>query len=389
MAIGTVAAGTTQVSMASNGSVVMMVNSGPEGYIINPTANTVTVITDPDFVGATRVEFIDGYFMFNKLGTGQFQITQLYGTDIDSLDFATAEGAPDNIVSILVDHREVWLFGETTTEIYYNSGNADFPFERIQGAFIEHGCAAAFSVCKLDNSVFWLAIDERGKGMVYRALGYEPTRVSTHAIEYAISQMATIDDAVAYAYQQEGHSFYQLTFPSAQQTWVFDASTNMWHERAWRDPSDNSMKRHRSNCQMQFGGQTIVGDFENGKLYVLDMETFSDDGDPIPRIRACPHISNDYKWLFFSALQIDMQTGVGLANGQGDNPQAMLQWSDDGGHVYGNEHWASFGRIGERRTRVRWRRLGRSRDRVFKLTITDPVRVVIVGASLDYTVGAS
>lgn len=387
--IGSVQAGTSQVSMASNGSVIMAVTGGTDGYFIDPVAGTTTAITDSDFVGGNNVAFLDGYFIWNKLNTGQFQITNVYGTNIDGLDFATAEGAPDNVLSLLVDHREVWLFGETTTEVFYNSGNQDFPIERIQGAFLEHGCAAPDSAAKLDNSVFWLSADERGQGMVMRAVGYNPQRVSTHALEYAIGQMSTISDAVAYAYQQEGHSFYVLIFPTANQTWVFDASTELWHERAWRDPLTNELKRHRSNCQMQFGGYTLVGDFENGTIYAMEMDTFTDNGDPIARIRTCPHLSKDYKWQFFSSLQIDMQTGVGLTTGQGSNPQAVLQWSDDGGYTYSLERWATIGRIGERRTRVRWRRLGKSRDRVFKLTITDPIRVVIVGASAEFTLGVA
>lgn len=388
-AIGSVLAGTGQVSMASNGTMVMLVTGGADGYFIDPINDTVSLITDTDFVGANKVSFLDGYFIWNKLNTGQFQITNVYGTSIEGLDFATAEGAPDKLLSLIVDHREVWLFGETTTEVFFNSGNQDFPIERIQGAFLEHGCAAPDSVAKMDNSVFWLSADERGQGQVMRAVGYQPQRVSTHALEYAISQMTTIDDAVAYTYQQEGHNNYVLSFPSENQTWVFDASTNLWHERAWRDPSDNTLKRHRSNCQMQFGGYTLVGDFENGNVYVMDMDTFTDNGDPIARIRTCPHISSEYKWQFFNALQIDMQTGVGLTTGQGSNPRAVLQWSDDGGYVYSTERWASIGKIGERRTRVRWRRLGKSRDRVFKLTITDPIRVVIIGASVEFTLGKS
>lgn len=387
--IGSIVAGTGQISMASNGSVIMMVTGGPDGYFVDPVAGTTTVITDTDFVGGNKVGFLDGYFVWNKLNTGQFQITNVYGTSIDGLDFATAEGAPDNLLSLIVDHREVWLFGETTTEVFFNSGNQDFPIERIQGAFLEHGCVAPDSVAKMDNSVFWLSADERGQGMVMRAVGYAPQRVSTHALEYAIGQMSTISDAVAYTYQQEGHNFYVLSFPTENQTWVFDASNDLWHERAWRDPSNNVLKRHRSNCQMQFGGYTLVGDFENGNVYILDMDTFTDNGDPIARIRTCPHISKDYKWQFFNALQIDMQTGVGLVTGQGSDPQAVLQWSDDGGYVYSIEHWARIGRIGERLTRVRWRRLGKSRDRVFKLTITDPIRVVIVGASVDFVLGKS
>lgn len=387
--VGTIDSAPNPVGIASNGTLVVIV-TGPDGYVLNPSSGTLTQITDPAFSGADTVQFIDGYFVFNKTGTGQFQITGLYTTTIDGLDFATAEGAPDLLLSLLVDHREIWLFGETSTEVFFNSGNVDFPFERINGAFIEQGCAAKFSPAKMDNTVYWLTADERGKGTVQRAQGYSPQRVSTHALEYAIGQMSRIDDAVAYTYQQEGHSFYVLNFPTAQKTWVFDAATNLWHERAWRNPSTGALAQDRAVCQMAFAGENVVGDWENGRLYVLDMDYFTDNGDPIARVRACPHISDqDYKEQFFSSLQVDMQTGVGLTTGQGSDPKAMLQWSTDGGYSWSNELWAPIGKLGERRSRVKWRRLGRSRDRVFKVTITDPVRIAIIGASVQVGTGAS
>lgn len=386
--IGTVIDEGPVVSMAYNGQIVMMVG-GQNGYFIDPTANTTTQITDLDFAGASNVYFVDGYFLFNKLTTGQFQITQLYGSDIDGLDYATAEGSPDPIVSLIVDHREVWLLGTNSTEVWINVGNPDFPFQRIQGAFLEIGCAAQYSVAKMDNSIFWLARDERGVGTVQRAVGYSPSRVSNHAVEFAISSYSRIDDAVAYTYTQEGHSFYVLTFPTANATWVLDASTGLWHERAYRDPTTAQLGRHRSNCQMSFAGLTLVGDYANGNIYSLDLNTYTDNGQPIERVRICPHIASGANYVFHHSLELLMQAGVGLPIGQGSDPKAMLSWSNDGGYSYGNELWASIGKIGERRARVKWRRLGKARDRVYKVVISDPIKVVFTGCELTVTEGAS
>lgn len=373
--------GSGSVDMASNGTDVMIA-CGPSAYFFNPITGTITAANGENFTGAECVDFVDGYFLFNKPNTGQFQISGLYSTTLDPLDFATAEGSPDNIVALIVDHREVWLMGERTTEVWFNSGDTDFPFSRISGSFIEHGCAAKRSVCKLDNSVFWLGADDKGNGMVFRANGYTPQRISTHAIEYAIGQYSRVDDAVAWTYQQEGHSFYVLNFPTANATWCFDASTSLWHERAWTE-TDGTLGRHRGECHMAFAGMNLVGDWQTGNIYALDLDVFTDNGNTIERIRACQHISNDMKRVMYSALQIDMEAGVGLSDGQGSDPQAMLQWSDDGGFTWSNEAWASIGKMGERKTRVRWRRLGKSRDRVFKLKISDPVKVVIVGATAE------
>lgn len=374
--LGTIG-GSGPVSMASNGTTVAIA-TGSGLHFVDVAAGTVTTAA---YVAGT-VDFIDGRFVFNEAGTGRFRATEAYGTTIDALDFATAEGSPDGLVALIVDHREIWLFGEQSSEVWFNAGTAGFPYERIQGAHIEHGCAAVRSVAKADNSVFWLGADDKGQGIVLRAVGYQPQRISTHAIEYAIGQYGTISDAVAWTYQQEGHSFYVLSFPTADATWVYDASTNEWHERAWRD-SMNEYHRHRGACHMAFAGHNIVGDWENGNLYRLDLGTYTDNGDTIVRIRQAPHLVSDGKRVFHRSLQIDMETGVGLVTGQGSDPQAMLQWSNDGGATWSNEHWASIGRIGQYVARVRWNRLGQARDRVYRLTITDPVKVAITGATLE------
>jgi hypothetical protein len=385
---GNIVSATTPVSMATNGIYVMLV-TGAYGYFINLTTFAITQIVDPDFLGADKVDFIDGYFVFNKPGTQQFQITSLYGTDIDALDFASAEGSPDLLISLIVDHRELWLFGQTSTEVFFNSGNPDFPLERIQGAFIEQGCAAKNSVAKMDNTVIWLTADERGQGTVQKAVGYTPQRISDHALEFAIQSYPNISDAVAYTYQQEGHSFYVLSFPSANATWAYDASTSLWSERAWRDPNTGDLKRHRSNCHMAFAGENIVGDWENGKLYVLDLDVYTDDGVILPAIRQCPHIAQGNAWQFFWKLWIDMQTGVGLVTGQGSDPELILEWSDDGGQSFPNLLKVKMGKIGERKARANFRRLGKSRDRVWRVTITDPVKRVFIDGQVEFTVGNS
>lgn len=412
---GTLNTSAGRVSMDDNGTQVMVVD-GPYGYVYDSGADTFSQITDPDFPGADVVAFLDGYFVFNKPGTGSFMITALYdGTSVDALDIATAEGNPDNLVSLIADHRELWLFGEETTEVWYNSGNADFPFDRIQGAYMETGCAARWSVAKGDNSVFWLGRNEHGQGAVVRAEGYQPRIISTRAIEYQIAQYGDISDAYGYFYSQEGHGFYVLTFPTGNATWVYDAATGLWHERASRD-EDGNLGKHLGNCYAFFNRKHYVGDFVDGDIYELKHDFYTDNGLPIERIRRTRHISNDMKLLFFHRLQVDMEMGAGdtnywngsyvfyLADGsqQADgsilaggeyalggsvNPQAMLRWSDDGGHTWSSERWVPLGRQGEYGKRAVWKRLGRSRDRVFELKVTDPVKVTIIGASMEATAG--
>jgi hypothetical protein len=417
-ALGMVA-GTGPVSMADNGTQLFVAANGPS-YIYNNATNVFAQITDLDFPGAATVGYLDGYFVFNEPSSQKIWITSLLdGTSVDPLDFASAEGSPDGVVSVLSNFREIWVFGTSSVEVWYNTGASDFPLQRIQGAFNELGCAAPYSVAKMDNGVFWLGSDPRGHGTVYRADGYTGKRISTHAVEWHIQKYGNLADAIGYTYQQDGHSFYVLIFPSADTTWVYDVATGAWHERAgW---SNGAFTRHWSNCQMFFNNEVIVGDYENGNIYAFDLEDYSDNGQ-IQRWyrtwRALPTGQNNLKRTAHHALQIDLESGVGLTGSmiaetiylqtendeylvtesddylisddltpvtQGSDPQVMLRWSDDGGHTWSNEHWAGIGKIGEYYRRVFFRRLGMTlklRDRVYELSGTDPVKIAIVGAEL-------
>jgi hypothetical protein len=297
--------------MSDNGTQLFIACNGPS-FIYNSLTLAFAQITDPDFPGAVTVGYLDGYFVFNEPNSQRLWITQLLdGQSIDPLDFASAEGSPDGLVAILIDHREAWLFGTNSVEVWYDSGAADFPLTPVQGAFNEVGCIAAFSVAKLDNGIFWLGADARGRGIVYRANGYTAQRVSTHAVEWQIQQYGNMSDAIAYTYQQDGHSFYVLIFPSANTTWVYDVATSLWHERAAF--INGSFTRHRSNCQMSFSNEIVVGDHELGNIYAFDLNTFSDNGEVqkwLRSWRALPTGTNDLKRTAQHSLQLDAETGA-------------------------------------------------------------------------------
>ena len=384
--IGTVAGTSGPVSMADNGIQLFVACNGPS-YIYNSQTNVFAQITDSDFPGAVTVSYLDGYFVFNEPNSQKIWVTALLdGTSVDPLDFASAEGSPDGVVGIIADHREIWVFGTNSVEVWYDSGNADFPLSRVQGAFNELGCAAPYSIAKMDNGLFWLGKDARGQGIVYRANGYTGQRISTHAVEWQIQQYTNMSDAIGYTYQQDGHSFYVLIFPQADRTWVYDVATQAWHERAGFANGD--FTRHRSNCQVFFNNEVLVGDFENSNIYAFDLDDFSDNGGTqkwLRSWRALPTGQNNLKRTAQHSLQLDLETGVGLNLGQGSDPQVMLRWSDDGGHTWSSEHWVSIGKIGEFYRRAIWRRLGMTmkiRDRVYEVSGTDPVKIAIVGAEL-------
>jgi hypothetical protein len=294
----------------------------------------------------------------------------------------------DNIVSLMVWNRYIALLGQKTAEVWYDVGTFPFPFAILPGTSIQHGCAAKDSLSRLGESFAFLSRDDRGQNVIVQIVGYLPKRISTHAIENEISKYATTSDAIAMTYQQAGHEFYMITFPTADVTWCYDLATQLWHKRAWRDTA-NVLHRHRANCIVTFNEQVLVGDFENGNIYAFSQSLYTDNGDPIPCIRRCVHLTTDLRQQFFHSLQIQFQPGVGLQSGQGSDPQAILRWSDDGGSTFGNDHMAAIGQAGKYKNRCQWQRLGMARDRIFEVTVTDPVYRAVISANLNASPGAT
>ncbi|KKL66623.1 hypothetical protein LCGC14_2143130, partial [marine sediment metagenome] len=246
------------VSMSHNDAATpeLVIVDGTNGWIYD-TTNGLRQITDEDFFSADVVDFQDQYFVFNRAGTGQFFLSNLNaGSVYTATDIATAEGDPDRLVALISNRRELWLFGAETIEIWYNSGNADFPFSRFEGGFLERGCAAAFSIAEDDNSIFWLAEDR----IFYRAEGYTPQRISQHGIEEALRKYKVVSDACAFIYTMGGHKFYVCTFAAEDATWVYDITTGLWHERR-----SDGMGRWRVSVYADAFGKHLVGDFEDGR----------------------------------------------------------------------------------------------------------------------------
>jgi hypothetical protein len=347
--------------------------AGGTGFTLTLGDNNETLETYGDFQPGYTVWFMDGYFVKEIAGTGRFQISDLYdGRSWDALDFATAESDPDDLVAVLADNQELWLFGSTSTEIWYNSGDADFPFARYQGGFVDKGCAAKFSVAKIDNTVMWLGQDERGDVQVVRSFGPAQTVIaSPPAINYQLQQYATVDDAIAYTYQAEGHEFYVITFPTANATWVFDALTNEWHRRA-NTISANTEARQRFNTHSFFAGKNLVGDYSNGKIYDLSTAYNEYDGDEaMARTRTTQHVNADDRRVSVYQFEVVLEGGNGGT--------CELSWSKDNGQNFSSTKSRTLGNAAN--ARVFWTRLGRARDWVFKWACDSDVKVVVLGAT--------
>ena len=379
--------------------------SGGAGTYTVSTSQTVSSTTlyglnfsqmptsDGAFTGGTNVDIVDNYFVYNRPSTQQFGCSNVLSPISGSTNFSSKDGAPDNLVTLIVDHREIYLLGETSSEVWVDQGTSPFPFTRIPGTSTQHGIVAPFSMARLGNSFAYLSKNNRGTAMIVQMNGYVPQRISTHAVENSLTGQ-TITDAVAWTYQLEGHEVYVISFPSINLTWCYDVATGMWHKWLYTN-NLGQYERCRGNCAAVFQGYVLVGDYANGKIYRLDRNIYTDDGQYVKRIRRAPHLTTDLQRQYFEELQIQFQPGVGLSGITtpldqevvGADPQAMLRWSSDGGSTWSNEHWTSIGQIGKYTNRAIWRRLGWSRDRIFEVTVTDPVKAVIVSANLKMTAG--
>ena len=361
-----------RISIADNGHQIVAVN-GSNGYYYDIDNDSVHELESYDFFPST-VTYQDGYFIFNRKNTNQFFISDLLSANINPINFASAEGQPDNIVSIISDHREVFIFGVLTTEVWFNSGNSDFPLERNQGAFIEKGCAAQHSVAKQNNTVYFIGSDL----MVYRMSGYNPVRISTNAVEKTLAGN-DISDAFAYTYQEDGQLFYMLTIPSIKLTWCYDISTGSWHIR-----DSYNFKRHISNNAIFYDSKTLVGDFQSGIIYEMTRKYLKDNEDPIIREFTLPTVNYGRDFITIDSLEFDMDTGIGLDYGYGIDPEMRVYFSKDDGNVYSeNYKQVKLGRQGIYLQRAKSNRFGAARQFTFKIEISDPVPINIGGAWVE------
>lgn len=380
------------VGMADNGLELLIVD-GVKGYVLTYSTGVLAQVADPDFPAATHCAFQDQYLIVNKKDTRQFMVSGLSAaTSWDSLDFSSKEGLPDNVLGIVVDHRQLFLGGVKSSELWDNTGNADFPFERNNSAFLEHGLAAAYTLKKFDNSIYGVGRSEHGHGMVGRLAAYEPQRISTIPIERAIQSYGDISAATAWGYEMNKHGFYLLDFPGSNTTWAFDASTGLWHERRSLS-AQGQLGRWRAQYHVFDGTRHLVGDYENGNIYELDEATYTDNGREIFRRRRAPHISEDGVRLFCSEFRLDMEKGVGptppLRDGLGNprDPMVMLRVSKDAGHTWGFERWMGMGKAGEYTKQLVWPRLGVARDWTFEVTCTDPVKATLISGIPRFEAG--
>lgn len=384
---GTIGTTSGRVDISDDGTRIVVVD-GSEIYVYDTStpATPIAAVADADRpTSPNTCTFHQGRILTDEDGTGRFKGGDAYApTSWDALNFATAESNPDHVIRVINYLGMVVLFGSYTTEFWQNVGGSGFPYARIMGVDLEYGLASRWSVGKFMGSYAFLAKNREGQVMVAMLQGNTIRRISNPEFEYIINNYSTVSDASGFGYSLGGHPMYQLNFPSAGKSWIYDGSSNYWSELRY-----GSDARHRAEIGVDFLNQTIVADHENGKLYRIDQDAYTDNGDAIHMILRGRHIHNKKRNFRIASIELGIEAGVGLATGQGSDPVAGLRLSKDGGHSFGAQVFATMGKTGEYTNRCRWRRLGVGRDIVPEITITDPVKRVITDATLVMDDGLS
>lgn len=370
--------GTYTITVTGDDTFTYVMGSDP-GASASP-AGTYTIdsalapITAAGFEGADTVTFLNGRFIVSEPDSGRFRWSGLLDVwSWDALDFATAESDPDNLVRVMAEGGQLYLFGEKTTEIWGDSGAVDAAFAKIAGSAVEWGLAARWSLVKYLDSVAFLRKNRLGQVQACILSGAQAGPISNPQVEAEFSRYGDVSNATGLAYMVYGHAFYQVNFPSEGVSWLYDAQSKSWS----RLQSGEGI--HRAAIGVQLLNQLYACDYENGKIYRIDQDAYTDDGVAIIREFTGRHQANG-NLTGVPELWLEMESGVGLQQGQGQDPQVMMQISRDGGHTWGNELWRPFGKIGEYKRRAKWNRLGRARDWVFRFRVTDPVKTVFVAA---------
>ena len=392
-----------------NGIQSLLVDGSSHGYTVTLATNAFATVVDGTgtFVGADRVDYIDTFILFNVPGTNRFGSTLSNELVFDALYVAGKTDYPDPLAGLVVNRHELLLVGQLKSEVWYDAGNAGFPFAELPGAYHEHGTVSKYSIASQDISVYFLGQDLQGQGIVFRVRGYECTRISNHALEYQLRQAmaagATLSDAIGYTYQQDGHTFYVLTLPSADQTWVFDEASGEWHQRAWTDPTTGALHRDRLLGAALVNGQNVGIDWENGTIYRLDLNTYTDEVNgsvgPVTCIRGFPHIlagqlnfglpglergvDSDGHQLGYKSFLLDLECGTAPVDSSGNPAMVGLRWSNDRGKTWSRAVMQTAGGPGQFLTRPLWRNLGSAQDMIFEIIHNIAGAAALNGAWVD------
>jgi len=360
----------------------LLVTSGGKTYIFEFATNLLTEIPDLVGISITQGACLNGHFLaFDHDNSIIYISDQLDGMSWDVSNYLQRQiGTDPWRAMVATPYGQLCLPGTSTGEFwYFDPTNYPTLFSPDLSGLFSYGCGATFSAAQVGNSVIWLGKAPDGGYQVLQAQGYRPVRISTHAMEHEAATYPRVDDAIGQAYTEQGHTFYLLTFPTANVTWCYDEQApegRRWHKRGTWVSEEGLYKYQRPVFHAFAFDKHLMADRESARIYHMANRFPKDiEGRVIRRLRRSPTVQNENRLIVYNWFELLMETGLGQdANPHGPPPTVMLRISKDGGRTWGDERQASAGKLGAFQTRVYWPRIGQARQRVFEVTVTDVVR---------------
>lgn len=387
--LGAVATNQIPAKLAGNGTGgnQIMAVTGGLGYIYNTSTNVFAQITDSDFpANAQTCDFSDGYFLVLALNTRTVYFSASFnGLSWDGGDLFQKSQSADNIKTVVVNQKLVWLIGNDKTEVWRNTGDSLVPFAPIQGVLIEHGMDSFGSAVKTNDAIAWMGGDKDGKCQAWLVdTPFRPIRFSTHGLERVWNSYGRTDDAYSWSYQDNGHSFYNTTFPTPKKTWTYDFSSGLWHQRGYLNPATGDQDAHVGRCHAFAHDRHLVGSRIDGSIYDMSEDNLYDlDTKPVRRVIRAPHITANGREITINRLSLRCNTGVANATGQGSDPQIAMKYSIDGGMTFSEELFGGSGKVGKYESEVGWNCLGQGGDWVIEMATSEPLKHMWAAAMID------
>jgi len=383
--IGTLATSPGRVRMVENGLQVTIITSSGIGYYYTESSNTFGQITDEQFPIVNGAASLDGYTIVPKAETGEFYVSDLRDTTAWSdLARATAEALSDNIVAVATYQRQLFLMGERSIEIWYDSGVSAQPFRPVNQTFIAQGLIGKNAYTVSNSGLFWIADNKS----IFMTQSYNAKKISTFGIDNFISKLTKPENIIAFSYIEEGHEFINFTSQEDEVTITYDVSTDSWHNRGSLNAGGTAQTYWWATDAIAFDNKIIVPGIVAGTLYYLDPLVYTESGRTMTSEVVSSTLFFNFNRFTVNQLVLVMENGVGVSEpDQGSDPLIEMSYSIDGGKTRKIARATYIGKQGEYLTQIKWENLGQARSFIFYFKITDPIPRIIVGAFYQKTMG--
>jgi hypothetical protein len=289
--------------------------------------------------------------------------------------------ASDHLVAIYKSSAELFAFSTGTTEVYQPDSQTYYARVACQ----EVGCAAPYSVVKVDQEFFWLDHHHRfiaSNGRTYRVL--------SDTIQRTLEDITTVDDCFGYMVHVGAYNLVVWTFPTDGRTFVLNDGSG------WGQWSGPGMTPFAANCCcfVEATSDQVVGTLD-GRIGVFDLGVQTDLGSEVSAYVKTGYLDRERgggsdepsgagsRVKTCKCVTLRLRRG---SSARSYSQEAFLKYKDRPG-----DDWTvlpvDLGVSGDTEPVVQFRSLGTYRCRQWCFEFSGSDDLALVSATEDYTVG--